>query len=89
MAKKLSTAGLRRLIKEEIQLLREYEQAVFRRDNETWLRDDEGNESYIDNDPDSWNLFSDGDAAPYEGRRGGYGNSQSDWESEWSRDRWQ
>jgi hypothetical protein len=73
---KLAVRTLRRLIREEISkhVLLEYEQALVRRGEETYLIDDDGNEEYYDSDPESHDLYQDGDATPYYGRQGSRGH---------------
>ena len=78
---KITSAQLRQLIKEEVQkVLLEYEQSVFRRGDDLFVVDDEGNEDYYDSAIGSeFEYLEDGESAPLErgsyGGGGGYGRS--------------
>jgi len=82
VAIRLTESRLRQIIREEARnilrrkgsplregagVLREYEEYLVRRGNETYLGNDEGaEEEYYDDDPESHGLESDGDTVPYE-----------------------
>lgn len=72
---KIKLSQLRRIIKEEVgNMLSESEQAIIRRGDELFLRDDEGNEEYYSPVKHSdYEYLKDGQAAPFETSSGGYG----------------
>ena len=70
---RLTESKLRQIVREEAKRLMESERALIRRGDETYLVDDEGNEEYFDDDPESHGLLDDGDGVAYDsGSRGGY-----------------
>lgn len=74
---KLTESQLRKIIREEISknVLLEYERAIVRIKGKTYIVDDEGNQTYLDSNPESHGLMEDGESEPYEG--GGYGGDRS------------
>ena len=79
MSIRLTESRLRQIIREEAssllrnsrlregrQVLREYEEYLVRRGDETFRGNDEGEEEYYDDDPESHGLYDDGQTAPLE-----------------------
>ena len=96
---KITKRQLRKVIREAVSLLVEYEQAVVLRGKDLVLVDDEGNESVIGDkfDAEEYGLYTSGESAPYTGGRrftdyrdkrnyGSYNDRQ--YTGEFTRSRW-
>lgn len=81
MAIRITESRLRQIIREEARnilpkkgpslregagILLEYEKYLVRRGDETYMGNDEGEEDYYDDDPESHGLYYDGDTTPLE-----------------------
>ena len=73
---KITTTQLKQIIKEEINLMLEYERYVYRReDGELWIKDDDGNDepaphleyeySHLEAGGDGETIFGTGNRGPY------------------------
>ena len=73
---KITTTQLKQIIKEEINLMLEYERYVYRReDGELWIKDDDGNDepaphleyeySHLEAGGDGKTIFGTGNRGPY------------------------
>lgn len=72
---KITENRLRQIIREEMQTLLEYEEILLRKNGKTYRVNDEGEEDYVDSDPESHGLYNDGDSKPIE-RGSSYGGGR-------------
>ena len=76
---KITTTQLKQIIKEEINLMLEYERYVYRReDGELWIKDDDGNDEpapHLEYEYDHLEAGGQGEPIFGTGNRGSYGDS--------------